>query len=127
MLTRLCPRCWLFTAPQDYAAVDASFVPYLMAARQGDVAMLRCLRRLRYPVDQHDATVAYAVEDYCRVEVLQWLADSGFPIIWQEMEWRDAFTRPPWRSKWSERSLWINQMLRRAEKRELEQEEEDPE
>lgn len=82
--------------------------PYLEAAKQGDLAMLRCLQRLGYPLPPCDDTLQLAVDAECPLEVLQWMVDSGFPVRWREVEAADREGRPAWRCKWSERSVWVH-------------------
>ncbi len=82
--------------------------PYLAAAQQGDVAMLQCLQRIGYPTPPNDETLLKAVRAGCRLEVLQCMADSGFPVCWHDVEAADREGRPAWRTRWSERSVWVH-------------------
>lgn len=94
---------------------DSWCAPYLAAGQQGDMAMLRCLRRVGYPTPAHDRTLLRAVRAPCCLEVLQWMVDSGFPVCWHEVEQADRERRPAWRCRWSERSVWVHGMWQRAQ------------
>ncbi|GLC35247.1 hypothetical protein PLESTB_000585600 [Pleodorina starrii] len=66
--------------------------PYLAAGRNGDFAVLRCLRRLGCPWDPHGHTFSLAVWDPsqkpCSLAVLRWLVDQGCPVDWKAAEIR---------------------------------------
>ncbi|PNH01265.1 Ankyrin repeat domain-containing protein, partial [Tetrabaena socialis] len=69
--------------------------PYVRAARHGDLAMLRCLRRLGCPWGSGGSTLARAVEGFpgnsynsggILEHVLSWLLDQGCPVDWDAAE-----------------------------------------
>ncbi len=88
---------------------------YRAAAMHGDLAMLRCLKWLGYPLDACVFTSA-ATEDRCRVGVLRWMVEQGFPVDWEQVEEEDREARPAWRHKWGQRTLWIHTMWRQSRK-----------
>ncbi len=102
--------------PQDARVVDPNpeLSPYLSAAQQGDMAMLRCLRRVGYPVPTNTSLFLLAVLMKCCVQTLQWMVDQGCPVDWEQVEQADKSHRPAWRREWSERSVWVNTMWRQA-------------
>ncbi len=94
---------------------DPEFSAYLSAAKQGDMAMLRCLRRVGYPLPIDGRLFLLAVHERCCVQTLQWMLDNGFPVDWERVEQEDREERPAWRREWSERSVWVNMMWRQAQ------------
>ncbi len=104
-------RCPLI---QDYSGGDVERCPYLAAAEHGDLAMLRCLRRVGCPLPVDGSRFAFAVEPGVCLEVLQLLLDLGFPADWDQVEEEDKRERPAWRHKWGERSVWIHGKWRQA-------------
>ncbi len=101
------------------------YCAYLAAAKQGDLTMLRCLRRVGYPLPRDGSHFASAVEQGCCLEVLQLLLDIGFPVDWDQVEAADKQGRPRWRHKWSERSAWIHGQWRQARDREPQQQQQE--
>ncbi|PNH07520.1 hypothetical protein TSOC_006020 [Tetrabaena socialis] len=55
---------------------------YVHAARNGDLAMLACLRRLRCPWAASGDTLTRAVAQGCRLPLLRWLTAEGCPVDW---------------------------------------------
>ncbi|PNH07518.1 Ankyrin repeat domain-containing protein [Tetrabaena socialis] len=55
---------------------------YVHAARNGDLAMLACLRRLRCPWAASGDTLTRAVAQGCRLPLLRWLIAEGCPADW---------------------------------------------
>ncbi|KAG2495520.1 hypothetical protein HYH03_006463 [Edaphochlamys debaryana] len=57
--------------------------PYVRAARNGDVAMMACLRRLGVPWSPSGATFTRALSDSrCELPALVWLREAGVPVDW---------------------------------------------
>ncbi len=94
---------------------NPEYSPYLAAARRGDMAMLRCLRRVGYPLPTNSGAFLLAVLERFCVRALQWMVDQGFPVSWEQVEQEDREARPAWRAEWSERSVWVNMMWRQAQ------------
>lgn len=82
--------------------------PHVVAAQQGDMAMLQCLQRVGYPVATKRKVFQEAVRKRCCVRALQWMVDSGFPVDWEEVEQEDVQRRPASPRVWSEQSVWIH-------------------
>ncbi|PNH03750.1 Ankyrin repeat domain-containing protein [Tetrabaena socialis] len=75
--------------------------PYVQAARHGDLATLRCLRRLGCPWGPHSSTLTYAVAELVNESyeprgyvqrMLSWLLDQGCPVDWDALEAAAWFT-----------------------------------
>ncbi len=92
--------------------------PYRAAAKHGDLAMLRCLKRVGYPMTGSNHFLNMAIDEEYRMEVLRWLLDNRVQVDWNEVEWLDKEFRSAWRHRWSERSLWINSMWQQAKAQE---------
>ncbi|PNH04936.1 Ankyrin repeat domain-containing protein [Tetrabaena socialis] len=69
--------------------------PYVQAACHGDLAMLRCLRRLGCPWGPDGSTLTRAVEGVIKESygseehlqrMLSWLLDQGCPVDWDAVE-----------------------------------------
>ncbi|GFR45449.1 hypothetical protein Agub_g6845 [Astrephomene gubernaculifera] len=56
--------------------------PYVKAARNGDLATLRCLRRLGCPWGPPGLVFARCIRDVCELPVLGFLLESGCPADW---------------------------------------------
>ncbi|GLC35052.1 hypothetical protein PLESTM_000274200 [Pleodorina starrii] len=96
---------------------------YLMAAHNGDLAMLRCLHRLGCPWEPPGEVLAdcrWSLLNVCidsgfSVAVLQCLLDSGFP----EMDWDAAVKRAERTAHWVTRErhvalmAWLGEQRRR--------------
>ncbi len=106
----------LLPCPTQEANSADEWCTYGYAGKQGDMAMLRCLRRLRYPV-RPPVLEAAATYECCPVEVLEWMVDQGFPADWEQVEDWHRGERPEWRGKWSERSAWVHRMWCKAQAR----------
>ncbi|GFR39587.1 hypothetical protein Agub_g47 [Astrephomene gubernaculifera] len=60
---------------------DIHCTPYVVAARQGDMAMLRCLRRVGCPW-QGSETLTYCVRCDCSLPIVRWMLEEGCPVDW---------------------------------------------
>ena len=52
----------------------------MVAAQNGDLAMLRCLRRLGCPWSSDRETFMSSVLKSCRFPLLRWLVEAGYPV-----------------------------------------------
>ncbi|GIL91394.1 hypothetical protein Vretimale_17780 [Volvox reticuliferus] len=70
--------------------------PYLAAACNGDLAVLRCLRRLGCPWGPEAAVFSHCVAKGFPLSALQWLVSEGCPVDWEEaVEMVERFVRRP--------------------------------
>ncbi|GFR44506.1 hypothetical protein Agub_g5770, partial [Astrephomene gubernaculifera] len=68
--------------PQEFTARAGSGPsPYLPPSRRGDLATLRCLRRLGWPLGA--ALFTEAVRGGSPLGVLGWLLQEGCPVDWE--------------------------------------------
>ena len=59
---------------------------YRVAAVNGDLAMLRALRRLGCPWGSRGEAFTRAAGECCPVAVLTWLLEAGCPVDWDAAE-----------------------------------------
>ena len=72
----LIPQRIIPSPPQDNGQ------PYSAAAKNNDLATLRCLRRLGCPWGPHLEAVTRWVWMKCEFPVLRWLVEAGCPVNW---------------------------------------------
>ncbi|GFR42628.1 hypothetical protein Agub_g3564 [Astrephomene gubernaculifera] len=77
-----CEELLEVVAERGYPPMPADGSLYRAAGGQGDLAMLRCLRRLDCPWGD---ALFDCVYEGCPLPVLQWLLDAGCPVKWYEV------------------------------------------
>ncbi len=103
---------WLVGAGCRAGDDELSGNPYMVAADNGDMATLRCLRRLGVPWGE--GLVCDAVHKYdTPPSAVRWLVEQGAQLDRQAVEWAEARARAE--AGWRECAEWLAARLEAAE------------
>ncbi len=104
---------WLVGAGYGAGEGRGGSEAYVAAASHGDMATLRCLRRLGVPWDER--VVMLAVEYCCTpTSAVQWLVEQGAPVNREAVERANENARN--KERWKECAEWLADRMKTAQR-----------